>query len=496
MAEVESKITRSVSYQFANLLISGLVGVFFIPFIISSIGKTQYGIFEMVFSLNIINSVLDIGVGSTIVNYSKKYYDDGITHFSNFFWTYFWFKAGLSIIGFTVCIILAVNTELVFTKIDPAEILSLKYSIGWFAVGILIQNMNSFLNGIQNGFVRYDMTSFANIISRVFYIGGFFIWLYMYEENTITGFCLLTFVLVPLSKLVIQLIQMFVYLPNLLTKPKGVKWFYLKDTLNYLGGISFITIFAQLFNSGAQTMLTFLATPVMVAEFGILKRIMKLVKRISEMLVRPIMPAAHDLRKKYSLREIIIKGTKVHSIAVTGLVFIILVNAEIISVYYLQSEFPSISLHLLIFAFPVLTPSFAVMLMLYYNDGKSIMSVQFNIINAVLSLLMAYFGLKYFGLLGFLTGLTLGLSLCTFVQVFRFLNYFDIKKRDFFVIYLKRYLTLALCLIIYFVIESYMGFGIKSAIVWNVIIGILLAIFSWMAIEKKMKKQLLKKIKV
>lgn len=496
MADVESKITKSVSYQFANLLISGLVGVFFIPFIISSIGKTQYGIFEMVFSLNIINSVLDIGVGSTIENYSKKYYEEGRDHFSNFFWTYFWFKVGLSIIGCIICIILAVNTELIFTKIDPNEIVYLKYSIIWFAVGILIQNINSFLNGVQNGFVRYDMTSFANIISRVFYMIGFFIWLYSFEENTIIEFCFLTFVLVPISKLLVQLIQMYIYLPDLLSKPQGIRLFYLKDTINYLGGISFITIFAQLFNSGTQTMLAFLATPAIVAEFGVLKRVMKLVKRISQMMVRPVMPAAQDLKKKYSVKDIILKGTKVHSIVVTGLVFLILVNAEIISIYYLQSEFSSFPLHLFIFAFPVLTPSFAIMLMLYYNEGKSKMSVQYNIINTTLSLMLAYIGLEYYGLIGFLIGLVVGFSLCTIIQTFRFIKYFEIRKKDFFFIYLKRYLTLILCFSVYFSVKYYMGISISSAIIWNIIITGLLAGFSWMDIGKRLKQQLLSKISI
>lgn len=494
MANVESKITKSVSYQFANLVISGLVGIIFIPFIITKIGKAQYGIFEIVYSLNIINAILDIGIGSTIVNYSKKYYDEGIDAFSGFFWTYFWFKVLLSLVGFLVCITLAFNVELVFTKVDAGEFDTLQYSIFWFAVGVLILNLNSFLDGIQNGFVRFDMTSIANIASRLFYIGGFFIWLYVYEVNTIIGFCFLTFVLVPISKLIIQFFQLYVYLPHLLTKPKWIRLPYLKDTLNYLGGISFITIFAQLFNSGTQTMLALLATPVVVAEFGILKRILTLVKRVSDMMVRPLMPAAYDLRKKYSVREIILKGTKVHSIVVTGLVFLILVNAEIISVYYLQSEFSAFPLHMFMYAFPLLLPSFAVMLMLYYNEGKSKMSVQFNILNTLFSLTLAYFGLKSYGLLGFLIGLSSGFSVCALAQLIRFIDYFEVGRLEFFSIYLKRYMTIILCFIVYITVNKIIDNDLWSFLAWNLIIGLLLISFSWVDIGRKLKKQIFNKI--
>jgi O-antigen/teichoic acid export membrane protein len=494
MADVESKITKSVSYQFVHLFISGLAGVFFIPFIISSLGKEQYGLFEIAFSINIINVVLDIGVGSTITNYTKKYYDKGVKEFSGFFWTYFWVKIFLSLIGFLVCILIANNVQYIFNGVDSINIPILKKAIFWFAIGVLIKNLNTFIDGVVNGFVRFDLTSFASIISKVFYLVGFFVWFYLFEDNTIVGFCLLSFVLVPASKLLVQVIQTLVYLPNIITYPKWINVKYIKETLSYLGGISFVTIFAQLFKQGAQTMLSLIAGPALVAEFGILRRIIQFVGKISSMLIRPIMPAAQDLREKYSLKDIIIKGTRFHAIVVTSLTLMILVNAEVISTYYLNSEFLNFRINLFIFALQMLMPNFAVMLMLYYNEGKSKMSVQFNICNTLFSLTLAYFGLKYFGLTGFLGGLTLGYATCMIVQFARLTHYFNVGNIIFLKIYLKRYITIVFSFTIYVIVTYLIGFNVWGFVIWNFVIVMILAIVAWNDISKGLRKQILGKI--
>jgi O-antigen/teichoic acid export membrane protein len=490
MYTIESKITKSVSYQFVNLLITGLAGVFFIPFIISSLGKEQYGIFEIAYSLNIINSVLDIGIGTTITNYAKKYFDLDKKKFAEFFWTFFWFKVLLSIIGLVICILLSYNVDSIFRKVSLENAQILKLVIIWFGIGVLIESLNSFLSGVVNGFVRFDITSFAGISSKVFYVLGFFIWYYI-GEFTLVSFSILSFVLVPLVKLITQLLQVYIYVPEVVSTPKMPRLFYIKDTLNYLGGISFVTISAQLFNYGTQALLSIVASPVIVGEFGILQRILRLVKQISSMLVRPVMPAAQDLKKKYSIVKIITLGTNIHSIAVIGITFMVLINSDIISKYYLHSEFPNFSLHLIIMGVQMLIPSFAVMLMLYYNEGKSEMSVQFNILNTIISIALAYIGLGYFGFIGYISGLTIGYTICTSIQLIRYLKYYNILFIDFYKIYIKRYMTIIVGLLIYCAISILFGQSVLHIVFWNVLIVTIFTVLSWLDLSVGTKKLLI-----
>ncbi|WP_421775355.1 lipopolysaccharide biosynthesis protein [Gracilimonas sp.] len=494
MSSIESKITKSVSYQFLNLIVSGLAGVFFIPFIISSLGKDQYGIFEIAFSLNIINSVLDIGIGSTITNYAKKYFDLEGKEFSEFFWTFFWLKVFLSIIGLLICIFIAENVEYIFQKVSKDSAVLLRQAIIWFGVGVLIQNLNSFIDGIVNGFIRFDMTSFASICSKFFYVLAFFIWFYL-GDLSIVEFSLLTFVLVPLVKLITQLMQVILYTPEIITFPVSPKISYIKDTANYLGGISFVTISAQLFNHGTQIMLAIIASPVLVGEFGILQRIIRLVRQVSDMLVRPVLPAAHDLKKKYSIKKIITKGTNIHSIIVIGVIFIMLINGENISRYYLQSEYPNFSLHLTILGAQMLVPSFAIMLMLYYNEGKSKMSVQFNVFNTLISISLAYLGVKFFGFLGFIVGLTLGYIICILFQLMRYLRYYEISILDYLKIYGKIYFSISASFAGYLLINSIITDEISRIIFSNIIALTILGVFSWYSLDQSLKDKVLQMVK-
>ncbi len=495
MSSIESKITKSVFYQFFNLVVTGLTGVFFIPFIISSLGKEQYGIFEIAYSLNIINSVLDIGVGSTITNYAKKYFDSDEGKFSEFFWTFFWLKLFLSIIGLLICIGIAINVDFIFQKVSVENAIILKQVIIWFGVGVLIQNLNSFINGVVNGFVRFDMTSFSSISSKFIYIVGFFIWFY-FGNLSIVDFSILTFVLIPFVKLFTQLVQIIIYIPEIISLPKRPKLLYIKDTLNYLGGISVVTISAQFFNYGAQAILSIVATPVLVGEFGILQRIIKLIKQISGMLVSPILPGAHDLRKKYSISKIVSIGTNIHAITVIGITFLILINSEVISIYFLNSVYPNFSLHLLMFGVQMLIPSFVLMLMLYYSEGKTKMSIQFNLFNTTISITLAYVGIVYYNLTGFITGLTIGYAISVFGQLYRYLKYYNLDIWKFLKIYINIYiyiLILYLChLGIYLLFDNQM----YKVIISNMVVVSMLGIFAWKNINTKIRNSILKKFKL
>lgn len=478
MLSVEKKITKSVSFQFINLLVNGLAGVFFIPFIIQSLGKDQYGLFEIAFSLNLINNVLDIGIGSTITNYAKKYFDLKLDKYYDFYWTYFWFKVALSFIGFALCLLIYLNVKIIFTKVSIDNLPVLGDLILWFGIGVLIQNLNSFLDALVNGFIRFDISSIANIVSKALYVIIFLIWFYL-DRITIVQFSILTFVLIPSIKLLAQLLQVKVYMPEILSKPRGPKILYIRESLNYLGGISFVTILAQIFTLGTQAILAVIASPVIVGEFGVLQRIIRLIRQVSDMIVRPILPAANDLREKYSIEKIINTGTNIHSIVVTGLTFIVMVNAGFISMYYLNDEYPNFSTHLIILSSMLIVPSFAVMLMLYYNEGKSKMSVQFNFTNTILSITLAIVGFKVYNFIGFISGLTIGYTIISLVQIIRFLNYYKISFIKFMKIYFMRYFTIVIGVLMALVIQSNIDRVIIKFIVLNASLMTLIFAFAW-----------------
>ncbi len=478
MSSIEKKIGKSVAFQFLGFLVSGLVSILFIPFTIQKLGTNQYGIYEMVLALTLINALLEIGVGSTITNYIKKYFDKSDSEYRSFFWSFFWFKLMIALIAFFVCVFLAQNVSWIFKKVSENDLPILSQSILWFAIGVLLNNFISFFDNVQNGFVRFDLTSIANILSKVFYIIAFFVWMSNWKNGNISQFCFLTFVCVPAFRLLVQLFILFTTQKQILPKPTFFDRKNITQNINYIGGVSTITLVAQFYNYGIAFLLSLVAVPTLVGEFGIIKKVLDLVGGISDMLVRPIMPASKDLLKKYSLSKVVYDGTKIHASIVLAITTFILINSSALSEFYLQNKYLNFNIHLMIMAIPRLFPSFIVMLMLYYGEGKTKINIFNQLRKVSFSFLFGFLGFHFFSFLGLLVGLTAGALIAIGMNLSRFLDYYkSINSAKFMNIYIQKWVCVALIFFIYSLLESAFGLSLFSLLLWNTIAFILFALF-------------------
>ena len=69
---------RMIGFVVAGLqiLVSTLSGLLFTPFMISSLGQVEYGLYQLLYSAIGYVAVLDLGLGSTVVRYIIKYDSD------------------------------------------------------------------------------------------------------------------------------------------------------------------------------------------------------------------------------------------------------------------------------------------------------------------------------------------------------------------------------------------------------------------------------------
>ena len=72
-----SVITRNIFSNWANLAVSIGIGFFMMPFLVSRLGDTLYGIWMLVVSLVGYGSLLDFGVRSSIVKYVSQHHATG-----------------------------------------------------------------------------------------------------------------------------------------------------------------------------------------------------------------------------------------------------------------------------------------------------------------------------------------------------------------------------------------------------------------------------------
>lgn len=478
MNSIEKKVSKSIVYQFASFFITGIVSILFIPFTIQKLGTNQYGIYEMVLALTLINALLEIGVGSTITNYIKKYFDKDKKEYRSFFWSFFWFKLFIALIAFVVCLVIAFNVSFIFKKVAIDDLGLLKKSIIWFAFGVLMNNFVSFFDNVENGFVRFDLTSIANISSKLFYIITFFIWITNWNDIDIAQFCFITFVFVPTFRLVLQIGILVSVQRHIVPKVASFSKKNITDNINYIGGVSSITLIAQFYNYGIAFLLSLVAIPTLVGEFGIIKKVLDLVGGISDMLVRPIMPASKDLLKKHSLDKIVYNGTSIHATIVLGITTFIIINSSAISSFYLQNRYPSFNLHLIIMAIPRLFPSFIVMLMLYYGEGKTKINIFNQLRKVVISMTFGFIGFHFYDFIGLLIGLALGASIAIGFNLNHFLSYYKkISSSKFLGIYIEKWMVVAFIIFLYALIESQLGLSIFTLLLWNVLAIVLFLFF-------------------
>ena len=60
-------------FSYVLILVNTLYGLFFTPYLIATIGRGQYGVYKIVYSLCASITVLDMGIGGTVLRYISKY---------------------------------------------------------------------------------------------------------------------------------------------------------------------------------------------------------------------------------------------------------------------------------------------------------------------------------------------------------------------------------------------------------------------------------------
>ena len=74
MAKNEVKWGALLSYLL--IIINSLYGFLIVPFILSSLGEAEYGVYKTISSLSSALMILDLGLGGTVMRYIAKFKSD------------------------------------------------------------------------------------------------------------------------------------------------------------------------------------------------------------------------------------------------------------------------------------------------------------------------------------------------------------------------------------------------------------------------------------
>lgn len=114
MAVNQLKAGTLLSYVLIGVNI--LIGLLYTPFLLRMLGQSEYGLYSLAASVIAYLTVLDLGFGNAIVRYTAKFRAEGKKEEQyEMFGMFFLLYLGISLIAFVLALILAFNTDVIFS---------------------------------------------------------------------------------------------------------------------------------------------------------------------------------------------------------------------------------------------------------------------------------------------------------------------------------------------------------------------------------------------
>ena len=467
---VKSRLTKSVIYQLLNVFISGFIAIAIVPIIIKNIGKTTYGIWEIILSLEMVNSFFELGFGSAVVKYTLHYIEKGKNYFNKFLWTFIYIKLSFTILIIMIVVTLGFYFEKIFNDIPLDQIKSIKTVIAIYSVGLILRNIAGVFDNIIKGMILFHISVFTNLASRIIYFLLVIVVFKYHQDAGIVELAVISFIVIPLITGAMILNWIRIKMPELSLIPSLPSKKIIINTFSFWGRISLISVIAQINSQGLKLILGMITNPVAVAYFAIANKVKAPLTQINSSLLRPLVPAGSQLAKndKLKVNELLCKIAKMQSlIIVAGAVLLILYIRSFIMLWLGQSftEVIDVVKYLMI---PVLFPSFGALLMFYYSEGKTRISLFLNSFATVSVITLSLILQHYYGLMGFVLGIAISGVVTSMIGVILYCKNYKMKISE----YLKNaYLQTYLCVLV-----MYLGTKIilnyVDAVNWFLFVGL------------------------
>ena len=152
-----------------------IVALFFIPFLLSSLGDTNYGAYKLMQSTASYLSVLDFGIGSTITRYIVKYkVKKQLDEERNFLAMGLLIYGAISIVIMAIGLVVAILIPSMYSTSIPQNVLPMAQKLFLvICVTTVLSLFNHAFNGILIAYERFSLVSLLHILKilfRVFFI--------------------------------------------------------------------------------------------------------------------------------------------------------------------------------------------------------------------------------------------------------------------------------------------------------------------------------------
>ena len=160
------EIRNGAILSYLLIIINTIYGLFFTPFLISSLGSGEYGVYRIIGSLIGSLSILDFGIGTTVIRFIAKFIaEKNKKNLENFCAMSFMQATVLSSMMLVICLVIGVNIDNIYGNSLTAHELSKANTL--FSLFVIILVFNTYekvLFGILSGSERFV---FANTIKLI-----------------------------------------------------------------------------------------------------------------------------------------------------------------------------------------------------------------------------------------------------------------------------------------------------------------------------------------
>ncbi len=229
-----------VFLSFATLIFEVLSSLVLTPFIIRSFGQSEYGVYSLVLSITAYLTLLDLGVGNSVIKFASKYIGDNdkekLNKFAGIIYSYYFIVA---IIVLIIGVVLYFVFPTAFGKgLSTEEILLAQKLLIVSIVNMSITIGTSGFFNIANSFENFYATKGIMLIFMVIRIATSFVLLY----NGFRSFeiILLNTITVFLGRFIIVLIVLLKH--KVVGTLRGVKWIDIKEIISF----SFVILLAMI----------------------------------------------------------------------------------------------------------------------------------------------------------------------------------------------------------------------------------------------------------
>lgn len=124
---MKTNIKLAAIITYASVFLGVIISLGSTPFIVSTLGKSEYGLFALVNSIIAYIVLLDLGFGSAVIRFNAKYISEndsaGQRNINGMFLLLF---SAIGLLSLLASVILVFNFDAIFSSLDAAELGILK----------------------------------------------------------------------------------------------------------------------------------------------------------------------------------------------------------------------------------------------------------------------------------------------------------------------------------------------------------------------------------